>query len=72
VKRKLRLVDQHSWLFGVCGGFAYWLGILEALIRAVCIFTILCHGIGIVPYFILWLAMSEWDQDPDDYEEIAG
>lgn len=66
--RKLRKIN-NSALFGVCSGFAYWLGVPTWVIRIIwCLFT-LAGGAGIIIYILLALFMPSWKEDPEDYEE---
>jgi phage shock protein PspC (stress-responsive transcriptional regulator) len=72
MKRQLRRVGDHSWIGGVCGGLAYWLGIPAWLIRLAVTVAILFYGISLLPYILLWIFMPAWKKDPEDYEEVAG
>lgn len=68
--RKLRKIN-NSVFFGVCAGFAYWLGMPTWLLRLIwCLFT-LAGGAGIIIYVLLAIFMPRWPEDPADYNEIC-
>jgi len=65
----LARVNQNSWVAGVCGGFAYWLGLPAWVVRLAT--AIAAFGYEATPvvfaYLFLTLFMPSWKTDPDDY-----
>lgn len=71
--RKLRRVHiANSWLGGVCGGIAYWMESPAWLVRTLFVLGVLCFGVGLLPYIVLWVMMPKWAEDPADYHEVVG
>lgn len=69
--RKFKKVKEHAQLFGVCGGLAYMLEIPAWVVRVGLLLSVLCFGIGILPYIIVGLVAPQWDTDPADYAEVC-
>lgn len=71
MNRRLRRVSQHSWVGGVCGGAAYWLGFPAWIVRLALAVAVFGYGVGLGVYILLWIFMPEWTQDPADYEAVT-
>jgi len=71
-ERKLRKINNHSWLGGVCAGAAYFFGVPVWLVRLVWLCSILGYGIGAGIYLILWIVLPRWEWDPDDFKKVTG
>jgi len=71
--RKLRLMpDPVASEDGVCSGIAYWLGIQTSVVRALFLLGLPGAGSTILVYLILSEVLDEWDEIPEDYEEVTG
>jgi len=68
MKRKLKLIEEHSILAGVCGGLAYYFGINVWIVRLLFFFI----GPSAAIYLFLWLCLPRWETDPADYAEVCG
>ncbi len=53
---RLKLSDNKK-IAGVCGGLAEYFGIDPTVVRAIFLIGVLCFGVGLLPYIILWLVM---------------
>lgn len=51
----------ESMIFGVCYGIAEYLSIDVTLIRFIWAITIICYGVGFIPYIILAIIMPNKD-----------
>lgn len=73
-ERKLRRIteDSHKWVGGVCSGIAYWFGIEAWIVRLVLACLIFFHGVGLIPYILLWIFMPKWEKTPDDFNTVTG
>lgn len=68
---QFKRVNQHAKLFGLCGGFAYWLGLPAWLVRLLVVLLVSIFNEGWFPYLLAGLLAPEWEIDPEDYEEVA-
>lgn len=67
-----RRVNGHAEVFGVCGGFAYFIGVPTWIIRVLVVVLVLSSvgGVGL-GYFLLGIFVPKWEQDPEDYEDVC-
>ena len=70
-RRKLRRINDEV-IGGVCAGIAYWIGVPAWVVRMGWLCSMLYYGVGLGPYIILWICMPRWEQDPRDYQKVAG
>lgn len=70
--RKLRKVCDDAFIGGVCAGVAYWLGIPVWLTRLLWACASFYYGFGVGLYILLWIFMPEWEEAPEDYNEVTG
>jgi len=70
--RKLRKINNHSWLGGVCAGAAYFLGMPVWLVRLLWFAAIFGYGVGAGVYVLLWIFLPEWEDDPADFKKVTG
>ncbi|MBI4434121.1 PspC domain-containing protein [Candidatus Uhrbacteria bacterium] len=71
--RPFRLIDDASWIGGVCAGFAYAIGVPVWSVRLLWGASLLFLGVGFLPYCLLWVLASDWESDPSDfYERTTG
>lgn len=73
-KRELtqfRRLDGPAWVGGVCAGLAYRTGLPTWLIRLALVLLILCKGIGLLPYVLLWIFVPKAEA-PSDYTARTG
>lgn len=54
---KLRIDRSRSWIFGVCSGLARRYDYSPYYVRMFFVFLTMFGGIGILFYFLLWIAM---------------
>ena len=57
-KRLFRDPDSKM-LGGVCGGLGAYFNVDVVLLRAIFIVGLLCFGVGILPYLILWVVIPQ-------------
>ena len=69
--RKFNLVNEHAKLCGVCGGLAYMLEMPAWVVRLALVLSIVCLGIGIIPYILVAIFAPKWQTDPLDYSEVC-
>lgn len=55
--RRIYLSDTNKKIGGVCGGLGEYFGIDPTVIRIIWLLSILLEGIGLLAYFIAWIAM---------------
>lgn len=73
-KRELvqyRRLSGPGWIGGVCAGLAYRTGLPTWAIRLVWALLILCKGVGLVPYVLLWIFVPK-ASTPSDYTDRTG
>jgi len=51
----LRRSATDRWIAGVCGGLAQFTGVDSWVWRLVFALTVICWGVGILPYVLLWI-----------------
>lgn len=61
--RRLERSRSQRILMGVCGGLAEYLRVDPDLIRVIWILSVLCGGIGIIPYVVAIFLLPEGDED---------
>ena len=54
---KLTRSNDDKILGGVCGGIASYLGVDPLLIRILFVLLALANGLGVLPYFVLWVVL---------------
>jgi phage shock protein C len=57
--RRLYLSRTDKVIAGVCGGIGEYFGIDPVFVRVIAVVLALAHGLGLVAYFIAWLAMPK-------------
>ncbi len=55
--RRLFLSDTNKKIGGVCGGLGEYFGIDPTILRIVWFLSIFLEGVGLLAYFIAWIAM---------------
>lgn len=65
-----RMTAEHKVIGGVCAGIAYVFEIPTLIVRLIFVMSLL-GGVGPLPYLLLWLVIPEWDEAPDDYEDVC-
>ena len=70
--RKLRKMDDESWIGGVCAGVGYWVGCPVWIVRLVWFLTTWLYGFGLIVYLLLWIFLPEWESTPQDYQKVTG
>jgi phage shock protein C len=63
VVRRLERSRSQRILMGVCGGLAEYLRVDPDLIRVIWILSVLCGGVGIIPYVVAIFLLPEGDED---------
>jgi phage shock protein PspC (stress-responsive transcriptional regulator) len=63
-RRRLHRDSENGKVAGVCEGLGEYFGIDPVWLRIVWASAIFVYGIGIVPYFIAWLAMPDRPEPP--------
>lgn len=51
--------SANKKLAGVCGGLAEFFGLDASVVRVVCLLLIICGGLSLWAYLIMWLIMPE-------------
>ena len=51
----MRRSRTDSWFAGVCGGIARTTGVESWLIRLLFCILVLCGGVGVLVYILLWI-----------------
>lgn len=69
--RKFKLINEDSWIGGVCEGLAYWFGFPVWIIRLTFAVAVFGYGVSILPYLFIWIFAPEWEKDPEDYHEVT-
>ncbi len=59
MEKKLKRSISDRKIAGVCGGLAEYFGLDTSLVRIAWILAVICGGVGILAYLILWLVMPE-------------
>jgi len=54
-----RLVLGEGVIGGVCEGLGNYFNIDPVFVRIIFVIALLCYGVGLVPYIVLWVAMPE-------------
>lgn len=72
MERKLRKVVGRKTIAGVCAGVAYWLGFPTWVVRLAWSLAVICYGVGLLLYILLWIFMPKWEEAPLDYDKITG
>ena len=66
--KKLQRNTRNKVIGGVCSGLADYFGIDTALIRVLFVVILLCGGMGLLIYCILWIAMpANRDDQPQRF-----
>jgi len=66
-----RRLSGPGWIGGVCAGLAYRTGIPTWIIRLTWTLLILCKGVGLIPYLLLWIFVPK-AATPSDYTARTG
>ncbi|HTM67815.1 MAG TPA: PspC domain-containing protein [Candidatus Binatia bacterium] len=69
--KQYRRLPGPGWIGGVCAGLAYRTGIPTWIIRLAWTLLILCKGVGLVPYILLWIFVPRAAK-PSDYTARTG
>ncbi len=59
MEKKLTRSTSNRKLAGVCGGLAEYFGLDASIIRIIWILAVVCGGVGILAYLIMWLVMPQ-------------
>jgi len=70
--QELRCINDDQWFGGVCAGVAYWLEVPTWTVRVAWAMLVLCYGVGVAFYLLLWIFLPNWEEDPADYEATSG
>jgi len=57
---------------GVCAAIAYRLAIPTWIVRMTLFLLVLCSGIGLIPYLLLWIFVPNTERTPSDYTARTG
>lgn len=68
---QFRRLPGPGWIGGVCAGLAYRTGVPTWIIRLTLTLLILCKGIGLIPYVLLWIFVPSASK-PSDYTARTG
>lgn len=68
---QFRRLSGPGWLGGVCAAIGYRLGIPPWIVRLIWGGLILCKGVGLVLYLILWVLVPK-AETPSDYAARTG
>ena len=74
-KRELvqfRRISGPGWIGGVCAGLAYRTGLPTWAIRLVWALLVLCKGVGVLAYVLLWIFVPKAGGTPNDYTDRTG
>lgn len=70
-RRFRRAVGDSAYLYGVCAGFAYYIGLPAYLVRLIAAFLFVgMFPISLGIYYGLWLTTPRWDIEPDDFVDV--
>ncbi len=56
-KKKLRKSKKDKVIAGVCAGLAHYLNIDPVILRIIWILLVICFGVGIIAYLVMWIIM---------------
>jgi phage shock protein PspC (stress-responsive transcriptional regulator) len=68
--KKLRRMNEHAMLGGVCSGLAYYFGLETWLVRLLYVFLVGALGTGVIFYILLWAFVPRYETDPEDYVKL--
>ncbi len=74
MNRKLKTMPagHATQLRGVCSGVAYWLGTSTTMVRVVWFLSLFIDGgFSLIVYIACAWILDEWDEVPEDYDEIT-
>lgn len=69
--KQYRRLPGPGWIGGVCAGLAYRTGLPAWTFRLALFLLVLCKGIGLVPYVLLWIFVPA-ASTPSDYTGRTG
>lgn len=70
VGRPLRKATTSAYVYGICAGLAYTLGLSVHFVRVLMlIFGIITFPVVFLIYFGLHYTLISWGTEPDDFEE---
>lgn len=59
MEKKLERDEQHKMIAGVCAGLANYFDVDITLVRGIFVISMILHGVGLLPYIILWIIMPK-------------
>ena len=68
--RPLRRIRKGRVLAGVCGGLAKYLELDPSLVRVLMLIFVVCFGLSVWFYIILWIVIPEQDDKEDSSESF--
>lgn len=71
---KIKKIQDDSVFTGTLAGFAYAMGIQTWIVRVGFILLLALSGQGFavaVLYWIVSMFLPDWEQDPEDYDEVC-
>ncbi len=57
--KKLRRSKKDKVVAGVCAGLAHYLNIDPVILRIIWILLVICFGVGIIAYIVMWIIMPK-------------
>jgi phage shock protein PspC (stress-responsive transcriptional regulator) len=59
MEKRLYRSTTDRYLGGVCGGLGEYFGVDPAIIRIIALLLIFAHGIGVIAYLVMWIAVRK-------------
>lgn len=59
MEKKLERDEQHKMIAGVCAGLANYFDVDITIVRGIFVISMILHGVGVLPYIILWIIMPK-------------
>ncbi len=59
MEKRLYRSTTDKYIGGVCGGLGEYFGIDPAIIRIIALLLIFAHGIGVIAYLVMWIAVRK-------------
>ena len=70
-ERRLYRSTIDRYIGGVCGGLAEHFGIDPAIVRVIFLLALFAHGVGLLAYIVLWIAVRSRPQGAEIPQDRA-
>jgi phage shock protein C len=71
MEKRLYRSTTDKYIGGVCGGLGEYFGVDPAIIRIIALLLIFAHGIGVIAYVVMWIAVRKRPQTVETPQVVS-